>query len=702
MNMIVDGIKNVASSINDSINKITGGDNPANQDAASNDGNFIGAKEWTYGANADGSGGITLTAPDPSTSNSKDSKWSGGKEGVGHYHEAGWRADGTPKDSNDPTPGSASASGDGSTPDPDAEAKDTSFAGRMKDYLNAQGELTGDMAEKLMNDIINDPSSFLTDGMKLADAINMIDPNAIGTTIDPNDPRFFVDIDGASVKTEVAGDATTVTAPSKKDPNTYESVTTYDKIGTDATTVDPITGKVEDRHLVDAKSIEIDMEGAATGINKDGSKNFTGEALKDYATLTTSTVIDTSTLSGKLLAMELGEGNYVDSKATVQGQLAAMEAHFKDANGNPKIPAFASALARNVSRTMAFQGVTGTAAIDAMSTALMEASVPIATEFFQTITLTNLDNKQEAIINKAKVLSRFEEVNANAREAAAINNAKTFLEMDLTNLTAENEAEVINVNNRIQSLFEDARSKNAERLFTADAKNDFVKFYDEMSLNAQTYNASASDAMKQFNVGEINDNNRFNAELKTRREEFYKTMQFNIEKAVADWRQTVTLTNNANQFEAQKTDVQNLLGIKTAGLSRVWDHTDSILNLLATFGEADIDREIALAEIAQSGKNSRSSALGGLLGTLAAGIIRFNPFNWSDINLKKNIKHIGTYKDYNIYEWKWNNKAKELGIDTNPTIGVIAQEVEKINPNIVRKMPNGFLAVNYGEMLNGF
>ena len=38
---------------------IFGSDNPANQDAASNHGNWFGANEWTYGANEDGTGGIT-------------------------------------------------------------------------------------------------------------------------------------------------------------------------------------------------------------------------------------------------------------------------------------------------------------------------------------------------------------------------------------------------------------------------------------------------------------------------------------------------------------------------------------------------------------------------------------------------------------------------------------------------------------------
>ena len=54
---------------------------------------FIGADSWDWG------GGITTSLPEEQ--NPEDAKWSGGKEGEGHYHASGWRPDGTPRDSND-------------------------------------------------------------------------------------------------------------------------------------------------------------------------------------------------------------------------------------------------------------------------------------------------------------------------------------------------------------------------------------------------------------------------------------------------------------------------------------------------------------------------------------------------------------------------------------------------------------------------
>lgn len=48
---------------------------------------------------------------------------------------------------------------------------------------------------------------------------------------------------------------------------------------------------------------------------------------------------------------------------------------------------------------------------------------------------------------------------------------------------------------------------------------------------------------------------------------------------------------------------------------------------------------------------------------------------FSDVRLKNNIKLLGIRNGYNIYSWEWNDKAKSLGIDTEPNTGVLAQEL---------------------------
>lgn len=75
---------------------------------------------------------------------------------------------------------------------------------------------------------------------------------------------------------------------------------------------------------------------------------------------------------------------------------------------------------------------------------------------------------------------------------------------------------------------------------------------------------------------------------------------------------------------------------------------------------------------------------------------------WSDSRLKKAIKFLFKLANgINIYSWEWNDKAKELGIPEmypNYNVGVIAQEVAHL-PNAVVQDANGYLKVNYGELV---
>lgn len=60
----------------------------------------------------------------------------------------------------------------------------------------------------------------------------------------------------------------------------------------------------------------------------------------------------------------------------------------------------------------------------------------------------------------------------------------------------------------------------------------------------------------------------------------------------------------------------------------------------------------------------------------------------SDIRLKENIQLVGVEQGHNIYEFDYKDGSGRYR-------GVMAHEVEKVEPNAVTEMPNGYLAVNY-------
>ena len=73
----------------------------------------------------------------------------------------------------------------------------------------------------------------------------------------------------------------------------------------------------------------------------------------------------------------------------------------------------------------------------------------------------------------------------------------------------------------------------------------------------------------------------------------------------------------------------------------------------------------------------------------------------SDIRLKTNIQKVGEFSyGLGVYEWEWNDTAKELNID-DPTTGVLAQELLEYHPEFVVMQNDGYFAVDYAKLLEG-
>lgn len=481
-------------------------------------------------------------------------------------------------------------------------------ADNQMNVVDYAGQLVTDPSKGLTKD---NPDTPQNESMFMQDHLQDIDENAEGTNIDGSDPKYQND-PGALNQNAAQGTASTAQEIDPRQAATYEAQQTQDNV-TQNGQATAAQGQVSQGSQVTAP--QIDIESIGTGLNPDGSMNQVGQALQEYA------------------QQDL---NAVDPKATLKGQIEILQSEFTGPNGEPKIPMWAAATARNVSKIAAFKGMTGTAATAAMSQALMEASLGIAQQdaaFFQTLTIKNLDNKQQQTINRANVLARMEELNQDARTVAAIQNSKAFLEMDLKNLDNAQQAEILNAQNRVQAILEDAKAENTARLFAAQSENDMAKFYDGLNESIRRFNASQLNEMSQFNAGEQNSMSKFNAELENSREKFYQEMQFNIDLANAKWRQTVTLTENEQAFEAAATDVKNMLGLSVEQLNQIWDRSDALLDYIWKSSENDLDRKNKLAQIQLQGnlqqQSDSSRGIGSIFGTLLGNVVGSDQFlNW--------------------------------------------------------------------------
>jgi hypothetical protein len=486
-------------------------------------------------------------------------------------------------------------------------------------------DLTGQSISSVASaqNLIDNPSGFLTPETSNSSIDTTIDGSS--GMMDASNPNYALESGSGGLNVDVAtGTATTVSPNVVSNPGAtiYDAATSSKAIDEAIDKSEAPQGEFKEEGVVEAPLI--DMKGVATGYNADGTVNYTGKAASKFASQNISTIIDTSTVAGKMLAQELGEGNYLDSKATVMGQMDIISQSFVGPDGQPKIPSWAQSIARSTKRSVNLSGLTGTAATAVMSTAIMEATLPIAQDeatLFQTLVRDNLSNRQEMTINRANVLSNIEMSNQSAQITANVETAKNFMSLDLKNLDGEQQMAVIDMQSRVQSILEDSKQENLARQFAAKSIMDMEKYYDNISAQIIMQNSTELNAMERHNSGEINATNQFNAELEDSREKWYADMQYTIDNSNTTWRREITLEESRMNFEAASRDVQNMFDMSVEAQNQLWDRADAILDYIWKSSETGVDREYRLAEARITGAATRSAGRASAAGSIAGAVI---------------------------------------------------------------------------------
>lgn len=156
----------------------------------------------------------------------------------------------------------------------------------------------------------------------------------------------------------------------------------------------------------------------------------------------------------------------------------------------------------------------------------------------------------------------------------------------------------------------------------------------------------------------------------------------NVQQALYDYN---TQLENEAFLQAYNQQVQGLQGL--AGLPSL---APSIASATSGIGQTLAQGEIAAAQAQQA---SGAQGFGNLLGLGQLGLQAYSSGLFSDERLKTNIEFIGTREGIPYYRWTWNERAASLGL-TGEGEGVIAQEVEKLMPEAVSELSNGFKVVD--------
>lgn len=555
-------------------------------------------------------------------------------------------------------------------------------------------EKTGSLkAQEDREAIIADPKKWMeSKGFTLSDAVPTLDADAKGTNIEMGDARSDDPI-GLDVSTV---DQTALADQINKVEVTDYSAKSNTSSLTDDMMVDAATKAMSKEGLVNPNEIQIDIEAVAAG------ENAVGKAINDWASLDFTNIIDTSTPAGRELARQLGEGNYLDKRATTAGQVEILTRQFVNDKGEYVTPVWARPMVKSAAGAL---NITGPAAEAAIAQAMMQSVIQIADKdatFFQTLTTKNLDNRQKATINRATILANMETANMNARQTALVTNAQNFLKLDLANLTNEQQAEIVNKQARIEALFTDTAAINAQRIFGAENANDFAKFFNNLNAQIDLQNQSEINALSKFNSGEINDAAQFVLDIRNSRDQFLDQLQYNYSQFNAKWRQDVTLEQFQTEWEATTSDVKNGLNLTSEQMTAAWDHVDSMLDYVFKYSQNEDDRikDLTIAQIqAQAGRKKGGGLLGGLTSLAGAFLSTGEGAKWlvsalSDARFKNNIKKYDNINGIDLFTWDWSKEAKEYGADNLPSYGVVAQELYKTHPEAVFEK-NGYLHVNY-------
>ena len=254
-----------------------------------------------------------------------------------------------------------------------------------------------------------------------------------------------------------------------------------------------------------------------------------------------------------------------------------------------------------------------------------------------TLNLQNLSNRQALVLAEASALTGLDTSNLSNRQQAAVENAKAFLQVDMANLSNEQQSGMFNMQSLTQSILTDQAAQNAARQFNATSQNQVDQFFANLRSQVEQFNATQSNAQDQFNAGEVNTLSRFNAEVMNARDQFNAQNQIAIAQNNAVWRRELATAdtaavNRANELNAKAVlDISNeayddLWAFFADTMEWAWKSAENEQDRINALGVANISKEAQAYTAEQTKKAAGSSALGSMLGTLGAAVIR-GPFS---------------------------------------------------------------------------
>lgn len=316
---------------------------------------------------------------------------------------------------------------------------------------------------------------------------------------------------------------------------------------------------------------------------------------------------------------------------------------------------------------------------------------------------------------------------------------------DLANMAANNQfalqqalmnqqANQFNTGQQNQFSLADFAAQNAMNQFNTGQQNQF-SLADFAAQNAMNqFNTGQANQVGMFNAGQANANNlarfqaqnamnQFNASAADRAALYNAQNYNNALNQNAAYEMQAQLANQGADFTAQNINNAMAGQLFNQGMQGFGLGNQANQNLLQAGGVIDAINNMYLQQgqgMFQNQMMSPLNQLGAYLSALQGGQMgqgtttqTYNPgmFDYlqmgaglgssylggkgSDIRLKENIEPFMTINGVKLYTWEWNDKAHDIGVDDQPAIGVIADELMQTHPDAVSAGEDGYLRVDY-------
>jgi hypothetical protein len=508
-----------------------------------------------------------------------------------------------------------------------------SFRDKVKDQTTSTSEatdqVTAGMREQELRDKLvenmNNPT--LADNAKQTATLMSEQP---GEILDPTDPRFQAAAVNTPEQTQMAASGFSASESAM------------------ATATTP-------QEMAAAQASYTQVANAAKGTVANAAKAMASSAnvVNAQAAIQDLDAVDPRTMA-KALTHEVPNG------ATVQGQLDGLLSGLETGN----IPLWAQPAVTAAESMMSSRGMSASSVgQNAMFNAIINSAMPIAqadakaklsvfqqditneqqailsnSQFFQTLTVKNLDNRQQAAIVNATNATNVNMANAQNATQASVANAQAFLQMDLANLSNEQQTIMVDAQYRQQTMLTNTAAENTAKQMNASNAQQAEQFNANLSASISQFNATQVNAAKQFNAAneqqasQVNANAantmaQFTANLGFQREQFNAQNATVISQANVAWRRQLNQSNTAAINAVNQANAMNQFSLSNQALSFLWQEQRDAAQWANDNVQNDEERKTRLTIAALTNEAAKDATTMGAIKDLAGAAIEIYD-NW--------------------------------------------------------------------------